>query len=283
MIKLENVSTKRLIDCAMRLSRQDEKMKKVYELLIVYDILDYQKLKDILVSGNDEFNLVSEFLKNELDEVEQIINNANVLGLEPEIFMFDTYGDFDIDDKTLRITDESNKGDVLLYASPMIRGGARVNQLKYLNIFEIKHLASHLGSYKLQNALTFKRNFGIDTVKKIVEKVKFYEEQVLRQALETDEREINLFMLNKAVKDEIVESQLKDIVEYLVDNSKECVWGKLSDTQKHQMMRAVLSMRGEYVLRDRRKLIDMISNYTTLNELRDDVVKKKTLDRFIVR
>lgn len=49
------------------------------------------------------------------------------------------------------------------------------------------------------------------------------------------------------------------------------------------MTRAVLSMRGEYVLRDRRKLIDTISNYTTLNELRDDVVKKKTLDRFIVR
>lgn len=279
MIKLENVSTKRLIDYAMRLSKYDEEMKRFYELLIVYDILDYQKLKDILVSNNNEFK----FLRNELFDVEQNIKNMNVLGLEPEIFMFDTYRDFGIDDKTLRITDESNKGDLLLYTSPMVRGGARINQLKYMSIDEIKHLASHLNSYKLQNTLMVKRNFGFDTVKKVVEKVKFYEEQVLRQALETDEREINLFMLNKDTKDEIVESQLKDIVEYIIDNANECVWGKLSDTQKHQMMRAVLSKRGEYVLRDRRKLIDTISNYTTLKELENGVVKKKTLDRFIVR
>ena len=31
------------------------------------------------------------------------------------------------------------------------------------------------------------------------------------------------------------------------------------------------------------KIIDMISNYTTLSELKANVVKKKTLNRFIVR
>lgn len=283
MIKLENVSTERLIDYTKRLSNRDRLMQMIYELLFVYDISDYQRLKDVLDSDNEEFNLVSNFLYDELSEVEYGIKNDNNLDLKPEIFTFDNCKDSNIDDKTLKITDESNNGNVLLYTSPMVRGGARVNQLRHMSIDEIKYLASHLSSYKFKNALTIRRNFGIDTVKRVVDKVKFYEEQVLRQSLETNDREINLFLVNKDTKDEIVESQLKDIVEYIVDNAKECVWGNLTDTQKNQMMRAALSTRGEYILQDRRNLIDTISNYTILSELENGVIKKKTLDRFIVR
>ena len=283
MIKLENVSTYRLIDYAKRMSKKNKLMNDVYELLVLYDIRDYQKLKDILDSDESEFEYVSSFLRDELDEVIQEVKMANSLGLESEIFVFDGYRDSLVDDKTLRITDESNKGNVLLYSCPMQRGGARINQLKYMTIDEIKHYASHLSSYKLHNAFAVKRNFGSETVKQVVDRVRFYEQQVLRQASETQERDINLFMLNKKEKDEIVELQIKDIVSYFLDTAEVCVWGNLSDTQKLRMMRAVLAVRGEYALQDRRMLINAISNYTTLSELEQGVIKKKTLDRFILR
>ena len=283
MIKLENVSTERLIGYVKRSSAHNQMLKYVYELLISYDVRDYQRLKKLLDSENPKFDSVSGFLRDELLEVERDIKNANSLGLKPEIFTFDIYNGSLIEDNTLRITDQSNYGDVLLYTNPMERGGARINQLRYMSIDEIKHLASHLSSYKLQNAFTKRRNFGIDTVKRVVDRVNFYEQQVLRQASETDKRDINLFMLNKREKDEIVESQIKDIVDYLIDNAEECVWGNLPSTQKLRMMRAVLALRGENALEDKRRLINAISNYTTLSELEQDVIKKKTLDRFIVR
>ena len=127
------------------------------------------------------------------------------------------------------------------------------------------------------------RNFGIDTVKRVVDVVKFYEEQVLRQEKETEERNINLFLLNKDAKDEIVESQFKEIIEYLLDNAEQYIWGNLPSTKKIQMLRAISAVRGTGVLEDRRRLVNAISNYTTLNELEQGIVKTRTLDRFIVR
>ena len=42
-------------------------------------------------------------------------------------------------------------------------------------------------------------------------------------------------------------------------------------------------MQREGILEDRRRLVNAISNYTTLSELEQGVVKKRTLNRFIVK
>lgn len=283
MIKLENISMERLISYVKQLSQRDVTMKYIYNLLVEYEIYDYQRLKDLLDSGNIKIDEARGFLIRELFEIQNDIKMANLNGYDSEIFSFDMYKNSEVDDRTLRITDSSNNGDVLLYTCPMVRGGARINQLKYMSIEHIKYLSSHLSSYNLENALTFKRNFGITTVKRVVDCVNFYEQQVLRQANETSECGINLFMLNKKEKDEIVESQIKDIVEYLVDNASVCVWGNLPSSKKIEMLRSIFAVRGEYLLENRQRLINAISNYTTLSELEEGIVKKKTLDRFIVR
>ena len=210
------------------------------------------------------------------------LKQENELGAEPKIFTFPTYQNSNIDIETLKLTDRENTGNVLLYSCPTIRGGARINTLKTLSIDEIKNLASHLSQYHFYNALSMKKNFGIDTVKRVVDVVKFYEEQVLRQAKETEERNINLFLLNKDAKDEIVESQFKEIIEYLLDNAEQCIWGNLPSSKKIQMLRTINAIRGG-ILEDRRRLVNAISNYTTLSELEQGVVKKRTLDRFIVK
>lgn len=282
MVKLEHVSTERIFNYAKNFKEKDMTAKTIYEVFVKYDIRDYQRLKDLLNSQKEEFQSVSYFLKRRLYEVEMELKKKNELDVEPEIFTFQTYQNSNIDIETLKLTDRENNGNVLLYSCPTIKGGARINILKTLSIDEIKNLASHLNQYHFNNALSMKRNFGIDTVKRVVDVVKFYEEQVLRQAKETEERGINLFSLNKDAKDEIVESQFKEIIEYLLDNAEQCIWGNLTSSKKIQMLRTINAIRGG-ILEDRRRLVNAISNYTTLSELEQGVVKKRTLDRFIVK
>ena len=267
MIKLEHVSTTRIFNYAKNFKDRDMTAKKIYELFIKYEIRDYQRLKELLNSQKEEFKHISHFLQRELYEVEFGLKKANEIDIEPEIFTFETYQNSGVDIETLKLTDRENNGNILLYSCPTTRGGARINKLKYMSIEEIKNLASHLSEYHFDNALSMKKNFGIDTIKRVVDVVKFYEEQVLRQAKETEERNINLFLLNKEAKDEIVESQFKEIIEYLLDTSEQCIWGNLPSTKKIQMLRTIYAVKGQGVLEDRRRLVNAISNYTTLSEL----------------
>ena len=284
MIKLENISTERLIRYVNNLSKRNELMKDIYNLLVEYEIYDYQKLYNLI---NDDCVKLSKemlkFLNAEILEIKRDIELVNISDIQSEIFTYDMYEKSGINVGLLKLTDSYNNGDVLLYSNPFVRGGARINKLRNMSIEEIKYLSSHLSSYDLKNVLTTKRNFGIDTVKKVVDCVKFYEEQVLRQAKEMDVNDGNLFMLNKKEKDEIVESQFKEIVEYIIDNADVCVWGNLPSSQKILMIRTIFAVRGEQILQDRQHLINVISNYTTLSELEKGVVKNRTLDRFIVR
>ena len=49
------------------------------------------------------------------------------------------------------------------------------------------------------------------------------------------------------------------------------------------MLEVTITLRKEEQLKVRRCLVDMISNYTTLGELEQGVIKKRILDRFIVK
>lgn len=283
MIELKHISTERIFDWAERFQNRDKTAKTIYDLFVKYDIIDFQKLKDLMTEQKQEFESVSYALRRELYGVEFLLKEKNELGIEPEIFTFDRYQSSKVDIQTLQFTDQENYGDILLYSCPTIRGGARINRLKPMSIEEIKYLASHLSQYHFDNSLSTRITFGIDTVKRVVECIKYYEEQVLRQAQETEERGINLFLLNKEEKDEIVESQYKEIIEYILDNAEKCIWGNLPSSKKIQMLRTINAIRGYGILEDRRRLVNAISNYTTLGELKQGVVKKRTLDRFIVK
>ena len=84
-------------------------------------------------------------------------------------------------------------------------------------------------------------------------------------------------------KDKIVCAQIENIVKYIVENADVCVWGELSDAQKKRLVTAVNTYSGYENQAIREKMIEVVSNYTTLSELKNDVVKQKTLDRFIIK
>lgn len=295
MIELKNVSTNKFI----------QEQKQIWgnihwyaeELLKKHNIRDYQQLKDFLDSNHSdlEFEGIINYLNSELKRVEKTIHRANELGVEPQIFTFDSYQSEEIDDKVINITDERNKGKLLLTANPLILHSG-IESLQKLSIAEIKHCLSHLDRSKLKTEILEIPSIGQKRLQGVVNAVKFYDQQVLRQYFETEKRDINLFFLNKTYKKEIVELQLKEIAEYIVDNADECIWGKLSDNQKRIIMSTALNNTGQKI---KGSFVNAISNYTTLSELENGILKeqeiptvidgvitrerRKPIDRFIVR
>lgn len=75
----------------------------------------------------------------------------------------------------------------------------------------------------------------------------------------------------------LVEESIKDIVEYLLDNTKEeLVWGELSDLQRMRLSSASRNLNPI-----RKNLVRLIANYVTLTELQNGITNTNTLSRFI--
>ena len=118
---------------------------------------------------------------------------------------------------------------------------------------------------------------------KVQNMINFYEEQVIRQAKETGKLGVNLFDLNKNEKREIVEKDINEIIEYLLDNAEVCVWGPLSVTSRNVLNGVLDNSKSIRAYNAKYGLIDAISDYTTLSEVEDGLVRKRVLDRFIVK
>jgi hypothetical protein len=152
------------------------------------------------------------------------------------------------------------------------------------SIADIKFLLGHLQS-DLRNDFKFASGcYSKEDLVKLIEHIKFYEQQVERQAEEIKETSsyllpTNIFEVNSIYKQDIVESQLTEIAEYLVESGNEFIWGILSDKDKIRLLN-IIKQPNNYAIKN---FINVISNYTTLNELRQGIVKKRTLDRFIVK
>ena len=286
MINLENVSTERLITFLRHDLYKAGDVLDAYLLLNKYAIRDYQKLKDLILSGKKEFN--NDFLKSALTSVEDNIKYANEIGREPVVYTCNNYEGSNVDEKTLNITDRKTSCGVLLYKSPAIVSRGKFGALQHIQISTAKDLlgkvAGHNKTSVGKNAFVenMTRFTDLDSIK-LRDAINFYEDQVLRQAEETTKKKINLFEFNQKEKYLIVRDEIKNIVKYLVDNADECVWGEFSSAQKSRLMNAVTTYRGydNEVLRNR--IINVIANYTTLSELKYGVVKQKTLDRFIIK
>lgn len=287
MIKLSDVSTSKLYSKIEKRYNKAETtdILEWLHILTIFDkngINDYQRLKDMLEQFKT--NKFFRFIRNDLESVERKINEANILGVEPEIYTQEWYKGTNIDDKTLNITDNETMGSVLLMSNPLHAPTRQQRMINSYSISDLKFLLAHLQS-DLRNEFRFATGcYSKEDMVKLIELIKFYEQQVERQLNEIRENSpyllpTNIFKANSIYKQDIVESQLTEIAEYLVDSGNVFIWGNLCDKDKLRLLR-VIKRPNHYA---RRNFIDTISNYTTLSELEQGVVKKKTLDRFIVK
>lgn len=284
MIKLSDVSTERLITFLEYDNSEEGKRARL--TLEKHKIRDFQTLKNMMKNGRREFE--NPIFKNAIESVEANIAHADNIGREPVIFNCNNYEGSTVYKSTLRYTDEHNTADVLICKSPAILCSGKFGELKNITIGEAKSLLSKVTAHDKpsagNNAFAEKfRRFNTADAENVRDAINFYEEQVLRQANETKKRGINLFTVNQNKKEFIVRDNLKNIVTYLLDNADVCVWGELSNSQKSKLFLAVTRYTGYENQVIRQRIIDVITNYTTLSELESDVVKQKTLDRFIIK
>lgn len=287
MIKLNAISTSKLYSKILKRYNNAETLDILewLNILAIFDnneITDYQRLKDML----EEFktNKFYRFIRNDLKSVERKVDEANMLGVKPEIYTQEWYKGTNIDDKSLNITDNETMGNVLLISNPLHVPTRQQRKVNLYSIAKIKFLLAHLQS-DLRNEFKFNSGcYSKEDLVKLIELIKFYEQQVERQAKEIQENSpyllpTNIFDVNNIYKQDIVESQLTEISEYLVDNGNRFIWGNLCDADKLRLLK-VIKQPKNYA---RKNFINVISNYTTLSELEEGLVKKRTLDRFIVR
>jgi len=287
MIKLSDISTSKLYS-KIRKRYNEAETTDVLEwlnILTIFDkneINDYQRLKDMLEQFKT--NKFFRFVRNDLESVERKINEANILGIEPEIYTQEWYKGTNIDDKTLNITDNETMGNVLLMSNPLHAPTRQQRKIISYSIADLKFLLAHLQS-DLRNEFRFASGcYSKEDMVKLIELIKFYEQQVERQAKEIKENSPcllprNIFEIDSVYKKDIVESQLTEIAEYLVDSGNVFIWGNLCDADKLRLLK-VIKQPNNYA---RKNFINTISNYTTLVELQQGIVKKKTLDRFIIK
>lgn len=182
-------------------------------------------------------------------------------------------------DERLSYVDDLNKGSILLLQNPTNYSTARLSSVKYETIADLKR---NLAPNEDGNIEVWCRKFGNYYGLKLIDAINMYTEQVEKQAQLTQNREINLFEYQKEQKVEFIYKRYKDVIAYLLYAAKEeLVWGKLSDAQRKLYLSSIINdKQTDNMIKGR--VVDYISNYTTLPELdrlyRGDY---KVLNKFI--
>jgi len=291
MIKLSDVSTSKLQskilnrykDWYYRFGENSKEAIHCLETLEIFEnqhIENYQDLKCMLELF--ETSKFFQYIKNDLKNVERKIAEANSLGIEPEIYAKELDKEINVDNRVLYIADKETMGDVLLMSNPLRVYNTKQRILSFYSIADIKFLLSHLQS-DLRNEFRFGTYYySKEDTDRLVQLIKFYNEQVERQAKEfkgNGKKSTNVFYINREEKQSVVESQLNEIAEYLIESGNLFIWGTLSDSDKIRLLN-LINKPHHFA---KKNFINAISNYMTLSELEQGVVKKKTLDRFIIR
>jgi hypothetical protein len=274
MIKLEHITTDQIVFTS-DISSIDATNIKMF--LIRNNIEDYQALKDYLDSGKKVYG--RDFLKSKLEQVEEQMKKDNDLGIEPQIFI--TNGYQGVDKKSVIKTETKNKAGVLLFKSPAVCHSSKKSKITNLSVHSVKHLLSHVTPNGGSNALLSTLNEPeLVTGEQLLLSLNFFEEQISRQASLNKEPNQNLFIIDSLEKRNIVEQNISDAIKFFINNSKTCIWGELSYAQKRVLTEILLGYNSDKHLTIRKRMIDVISNYTTFDEIQDGV-KEKTLERFI--
>lgn len=265
MITFKNVSSSQLY--AYIYSKEVDTIISDNNLKTVDEVIKFMKL-------NPNYNWYRTVKR--IKELEKIMDKYNKKGKLPEIYLTNDYKD-----KTLKYTDNLNNGNILLLKNPT---NEKYEIDKYIEENSIETLKQNLSLTKANGTNYFKANIdkiGNKKIIKIVNSINLYNEQIIRQSKITLDRKTNIFNYQKEEKLEQVNKHYEEIIIYLIKKTKsELIWGNLSNNQKEKYLKSINNTNKlEKLIKQR--MIDIISNYTTLDELKNIENNKKILNRFI--
>lgn len=262
MIKLSDVSARAVF------YNSERDLIKLADENSCYNVVDLINLME----QHPEYDWTS--INQRIDKLKQVVVKSNGYGGKLETYEYENNG--------IEAIDRLNSASVLLLGSPTTPDTTKFREIKCnYTVDAVKHnlkLTDQWGKNIIGNI----RSIGATSIPVIIDSLKMYDEQVQRQAELVKDMDCNIFTYDKKLKEEIVEDFYSDIIMYLIYNTKEkTVWGKLSDAQKElYISSAINTTKKDYTIKN--SMIDMISNYTTLEEL-ENVASgdKKVLNRFI--
>lgn len=178
-------------------------------------------------------------------------------------------------------SEKNTKGNELLLSSIVGQDGrSSFNGIISLNVSEIKKLFYYQNSSSKPLILEASQ-IGSKNLQAIINAINLFDEQLIRQNEEEHNFGEDLFHLNYEEKKAIVLDEISSYIDYLEENAENCVWG-INNESKIRFMRESLISKSVIAIRNKERLINTFTNYTTLTELEKGVVKNKTLDRFII-
>ena len=230
-----------------------------------------KELEDYMNENGYDWGL-SKYL---LIDIKRTIGLRNRVEREPEVFYPRDYKD-----DSLKYVDRLNNGGILLLSNPTKEFSTTYRSIENISLEDIKRFLS-LTNARGDNFFLYKsRKVGKKRIPRVLEAVNMYSDQVERQA-ELAKKRVNYFTFQQSAKKEIVEEEYDDIIEYLLTNTDEFVWGELSDFQK-SIIEGSMNNKNQIDRLVRGRMVDIVTNYTTKPEL--EVVAKgdyKPLHRLI--
>ena len=277
MLKLENISTYQFI-YYLALSTDPNK-KRISDELFWSNISNYQELENFIKYRRGE-NVDYNYLENELERVKSELAKANEKGIEPKLYITSGY-----DNSAFDKTDKETKVDALILSNPL--GSNAIRRMSpNLNISDIRTLLAH-STIEGENALTYLRKVGTSYTEKVYHALEFYDEQLSRQASDATSSNDNLFTLNYDQKmEELIlgEEPIEVSLEYILDTANTMIWSQLTEPQKAKINSIIKKIKsGNFSDKRYLAILDVFTNYVTLEEAQKGLVRTKAINRFIVK
>lgn len=246
----------------------------------IIDKLDVKTLEDLenLMSTNPKAVPKSLFywLKCIKKEISKIEKNYT---FEPDNSLFTDLSMIEPDDLT--VTERNTLvQDLITGAIVSESWPVTFNAISKITIEDIRLFFQYKDKDKL--LITDVRRMGNKAIQTLINSLHFYESQIIRQSKLEHEPSTDLFAMDRDKKRLIVEEEVLSYIDYIEQYASMCIWGKITDHQLELMHNAFEGGKVQDK-KNKEKIITTFTNYLTLPELEDGVVKKQTLDRFFIR
>lgn len=236
---------------------------------------NFSQLEKMIIEGQE----VPVYFKELFNLTKKYINKRHMVTKKPQTYTRNNLGE--IDEIDLEITENEILAKNLIL-NAVVDDSWRVT---FLNIGElnIKKLRYFLGHTTPDGNMSLKLfdKIGNKALQKVIKGLCYYEDQIIRQNLEKHEVGTNLFTLNQKEKQNIVEKELNEFVEYLLSFSYDFIWGKRNETV-NKLLEDCLIRRSKNAIKNKQRLVEILTNYMTLRELENNPIENHTLDRFML-
>lgn len=195
----------------------------------------------------------------------------------------DGYQKFNLDNQTkkaLEYTDQSTNAKKLLINRDLVDKDRIIDKL---SIFELKQCLSICLCDNENNPINELLGFDYKDIPEILKAIRYYEIQNIRQLCEAENitENTNIFTINHDTKFKLVELNIFTIIDYFSKQEGRFIWGTMDEKQKSALIQIV--MFSERSPETKKHFIDAIADYTCLKDYPNYQIKKKALDRFIIK